>query len=69
MQAQTSSTAVVDPTLPYVFQDLTADVQWKGGVATACVVFAVFLVVLIRDILGVFDFGKKYILVFLMLRS
>ena len=26
----------------------------------ACVVFSVFLVVLIRDILGIFDFGKKW---------
>ena len=27
----------------------------------ACVVFSVFLVVLFRDILGIFDFGKKWI--------
>lgn len=41
----------------YVFQDLTYSVQWKGAVATACVIVFIFLVVLTRDCIGCFDFG------------
>ncbi len=59
-QAQTGTPAPppVDPTLAFRFESLTMEIQWKGGVAIGVFSFIVLLVVCLRDLLGVFDFGN-----------
>jgi hypothetical protein len=58
-QAQTGTPAppAVDPTMAYRFEDLTMEIQWKGAVAMAVMIFLVTVVVCIRDLFGLFDFG------------
>jgi hypothetical protein len=56
-QAQTGTPAP-DPTLAFRFEDLTMEIQWKGAVAIGVAAFIAFLVVCIRDVFGLCDFGK-----------
>ena len=43
----------------YLFQARFDEISWKGSIGAVAVAVSVFVVVILRDVLGIYDFGES----------